>query len=210
MARLTTTSYAILGLLARRDWSAYELTKYMQLSAVRAVWPRTESRIYLEFKNLLAHELATSQEQRKQGRKRSVYSITALGREKLGEWLQLGEGNLRLESEPLLKFLYCDLAPSAFEAQLAHMKQQLHDEVVAMELAVAEAQAGGLFFEQNAFQNAQLLTLLTGLVEARSHWVCELEQALATMPAQDAAAGEVDEIYARQASKLAELRRKMH
>ena len=205
MAKLTTTSYAILGLLARRDWSAYELTKYMQLSAVRAVWPRTESRIYLEFKNLIAHQLATAERQEKQGRKRSVYSITALGRQQLGEWLQEEQGSLRLESEPLLKLLYCDLEPAAFTRQLAHMKRCLRDELDAMSSAVNEALQAGLFFPENAQQNAQLLTLLTSMVDARYRWICELENAL---PAADDHASDADKankIYQAQAQKLESL-----
>ena len=45
VAKLTTTSYAILGLLRRRPWSAYELTKYMQHSGIRAVWPRIRGQV---------------------------------------------------------------------------------------------------------------------------------------------------------------------
>ena len=40
---LTTTSYAVLGLLCLRDWSTYELNKQMQRS-MRLWWPRAESR----------------------------------------------------------------------------------------------------------------------------------------------------------------------
>jgi hypothetical protein len=39
---LTTTSYAILGLLAIRPWSTYELARQMQRD-LRFVWPRAES-----------------------------------------------------------------------------------------------------------------------------------------------------------------------
>ena len=49
---LTTTSYAILGLLSVRSWSAYELTDQMK-RGLRYTWPRTETRIYQEPKHLV-------------------------------------------------------------------------------------------------------------------------------------------------------------
>ena len=53
---LTTTSYAILGLLAIRPWSTYELARQMQRD-LRFVWPRAESNLYAEPKKLIAHGL---------------------------------------------------------------------------------------------------------------------------------------------------------
>ena len=41
MRKLTPTSYAILGLLALRPWSAYELTKQVRRS-LHFCWPRAE------------------------------------------------------------------------------------------------------------------------------------------------------------------------
>ena len=46
-ARLTTTSYAILGLLAVRPWSTYELATQMDRSVGR-YWPRARSKLYEE------------------------------------------------------------------------------------------------------------------------------------------------------------------
>src|SRR5260370_32340563 len=75
---LTTTSFAILGLLSVRPWSAYELTGQMK-RGLRYTWPRTETPIYQEPKNLLAHGLATARTEATGERQRSVYSITAQG-----------------------------------------------------------------------------------------------------------------------------------
>ena len=58
---LTTTSYAILGLLAVRPWSTYELTRQMDRSLGR-FWPRAESKLYEEPKKLAAQGLAPSPE----------------------------------------------------------------------------------------------------------------------------------------------------
>ena len=42
LPELTTTSYAILGLLAIRPWSTYELARQMQRD-LRFVWPRARA-----------------------------------------------------------------------------------------------------------------------------------------------------------------------
>ena len=58
MKKLTTTSHAILSLLALREWSAYELTQQMHRN-VGLYWPRAERGIYDEVKNLVDHGLAS-------------------------------------------------------------------------------------------------------------------------------------------------------
>jgi len=49
---LTTTTYGVLGLLAVRPYSTYELAKAMGLSVGR-VWPRAESKLFEEPKKLV-------------------------------------------------------------------------------------------------------------------------------------------------------------
>src|SRR5689334_14194107 len=83
---LTTTSFAILGLLSVRPWSAYELTGQMK-RGLQYTWPRTETRIYQEPKNLVAHRLATARLEANGKRRRTVYSITSTGRRALARWL---------------------------------------------------------------------------------------------------------------------------
>src|SRR5580765_4188575 len=53
LPELTTTSYAILGLLTLKPWSTYELAKQIQRD--RFVWPRAESNLYAEPKKLIVH-----------------------------------------------------------------------------------------------------------------------------------------------------------
>ena len=55
----TTTSYAVLGLLAIRPWTTYELAKQVQRS-LRWFWPRAERKLYDEPKRLAADGLATA------------------------------------------------------------------------------------------------------------------------------------------------------
>ena len=57
-SELTTTSYAILGLLAVKPWTTYELAQQMK-RALGQFWPRAESKLYEEPKKLVALGLAT-------------------------------------------------------------------------------------------------------------------------------------------------------
>src|SRR5215208_3116007 len=84
--KLTPTSYVILGHLALRTWSTYELAQQMKRST-RHYWPRAESKIYEEPKKLVAHGLATATREYTGRRPRTVYAITDQGRESLRRWL---------------------------------------------------------------------------------------------------------------------------
>jgi PadR family transcriptional regulator, regulatory protein AphA len=109
---LTTTSYAILGLLAIRPWSTYELTRQMDRSLGR-VWPRAQSKLYEAPKKLVADGLARATDERVGRRPRTVYSITPAGRRALADWLgQPGEGPV-LEFENLLKVFFAESGTTA-------------------------------------------------------------------------------------------------
>lgn len=102
---LTTTSYAILGMLAIQPWSTYALTQQMGRS-LRHVWPRAESNVYAEPKRLVAAGLATATMERTGKRERTVYTITPAGRAALQHWLGQESSASRFESEALLKVLF--------------------------------------------------------------------------------------------------------
>jgi PadR family transcriptional regulator, regulatory protein AphA len=104
---LTTTSYVILGHLALRSWSTYELAQQMKRST-RHYWPRTASKIYEEPKKLVAHALATATREYTGRRPRTVYTITEQGREALRRWLdEPGEMPL-VEFEGAVKVLFAE------------------------------------------------------------------------------------------------------
>jgi len=105
--RLSTTSYAILGLLAVRSWSTYELTQQMDRSLGR-IWPRAQSKLYEEPKKLAANGYARAKEERVGDRPRTVYSITRKGRRALASWLQEPAAGFVLESEHLLKIFFAE------------------------------------------------------------------------------------------------------
>lgn len=109
---LTTTSYALLGLLAVRAWSTYELAKQMKRN-LHFFWPRAESNLYAEAKRLVAGGWARADARPVGQRRRTVYSITARGRRALEAWLNEPASPARLESEPLVKFAFSENATKA-------------------------------------------------------------------------------------------------
>ena len=78
-SELTTTSYAILGLLAIQPWTTYELAVQMERTLNR-IWPRARSRLYEEPKKLVQHGLATARKDKVGKRPRTIYTITPQGR----------------------------------------------------------------------------------------------------------------------------------
>jgi PadR family transcriptional regulator, regulatory protein AphA len=103
--RLSTTSYAILGLLAVRPWSTYELTQQMRRN-MHYFWPRAESNLYAEAKRLVDSGLAETSSEAVGLRPRTVYSITPHGRQALETWLAEPAADRRLEAETLVKLMF--------------------------------------------------------------------------------------------------------
>jgi DNA-binding PadR family transcriptional regulator len=108
MKRLSTTSFAVLGLLALRPWTTYEFAQEMQRS-LRQVWPRAESGLYEEPKMLVARGLARAKHDMVGRRPRTTYSITAKGRRQVSRWLKDPQATYpQIESEALLKVLFAE------------------------------------------------------------------------------------------------------
>jgi len=130
---LPTTSYAILGLLAIKPWSTYELAKQMQRD-LRFVWPRAESNLYAEPKKLVAHGFASASSEPRGKRRRTVYSITPAGRRALAAWLETEAAEPRWESESIVKLLF---ATHGSTEQLLEHLHHFRDHATARWKAVA-------------------------------------------------------------------------
>ena len=89
---MTTTSYAILGLLAIKPWTTHELVQQVNRS-LRRLWPRAQSKLYEEPKKLVAHGFARAEEDWVGRRRRTRYTITKRGRKAMAAWLsEPGDG----------------------------------------------------------------------------------------------------------------------
>lgn len=110
MRKTGTTAHAILGLLALRpSWSTYELNQQLRRN-MRFFWPRAESRIYADAKNLVERGLAVSETVAIGRRTRTVYKITPAGKKALQSWLATPPRATALECESLLRVFLGDFA----------------------------------------------------------------------------------------------------
>lgn len=179
--KLTTTSYAVLGLLAVRPWSSYELIGQMS-RALRWFWPRAQSNLYEEPKKLAAHGLALATPDAVGRRPRTVYRITPKGRRALRRWLdQPGAGPV-LEWEQLLKIFLAEHGTKT--AALANLRAAgaWGDDIEALSIELArEYLAGGPFPDRmpQLILTGQFLTEFGDLV---SHWARRAEQVVTSWP----------------------------
>jgi DNA-binding PadR family transcriptional regulator len=104
---LTSTSYAVLALLALQPWTTYQLAKQTERS-LGWIWPRAISRLYEEPKKLVASGLAASRPGSTGRRRSTVYTITPAGRQALAAWLAEPGAGPVLECEALVKVAYAD------------------------------------------------------------------------------------------------------
>ena len=148
---LTTTSYAVLGLLAIKPWSSYELTQQMDRSLGR-IWPRAVSKLYEEPKKLVAHGLARPATERNGRRTRTVYAITTEGRRALRDWLAEPGAGPALEFEQLLKVFFADHGTTADVLATLAAAQGWAQARCRESLAIGEqyAHGGGPFPERAA------------------------------------------------------------
>jgi DNA-binding PadR family transcriptional regulator len=104
---LTSTSYAILGLLSLRPWTTYELAQQMQ-RALGQFWPRAESKLYEEPRKLVEHGLAKATVEHVGKRPRTVYAITPRGRKAMRAWMPEPSAGPVIEFEGLVHVFFAE------------------------------------------------------------------------------------------------------
>ncbi|MEH6568109.1 MAG: PadR family transcriptional regulator [Halioglobus sp.] len=179
--KLSPTSYAMLGLLARNPQSAYELNTIMQTSLIRVYWPRAESHVYSEPKKLLLHNFVTEQKEQLSGRNRTVYTITDLGRQSLQDWLQeKGNSDLRLQSEFMLKLILADNGSAEdARATLAHSHKASTDDLKQAVAGIQQILDNPGYGVEGTPYNGIAINLMADMLIARRRWDSFALQALA-------------------------------
>ena len=173
LPRLTPTSYALLGLLARESASAYELNSIMQTSMLRVFWPRAESHIYSEPKKLLAHGFVSEERQKANGRQRSVFTISEKGREALAAWLaDDGDGaRHRNQAEFMLKIILAEggapaCAAATVERALDTSRMEIEEAAAAIEHILQDPECAALGMPWNGIA----ANLMVDIQVARYRW----------------------------------------
>ncbi|MDG6110257.1 PadR family transcriptional regulator [Dactylosporangium aurantiacum] len=103
--KLTTTSYAVLGLLAIGPLTTYELAR--QVGRL-GDWLQSRSKLFEEPKRLAEAGLVTATASATGRRPSTVYAVTELGRSALAAWLAAPTEPTVIASEHLLKVFYAE------------------------------------------------------------------------------------------------------
>jgi PadR family transcriptional regulator, regulatory protein AphA len=170
-ADLTTTSYAMLGMLAIRPWTTYELAQHMERGIGRLWPPSARSNLFNEPKKLVARGMARASNESVGRRRRTRYSITAKGRRALRSWLDAPAEPTRIESEQLLKVFFAEHGSvESIRSTIASM-QQWAREHGAENVAVARSYlAGAGPFPERAAVLALTGRFMTDFVDMVGRW----------------------------------------
>jgi DNA-binding PadR family transcriptional regulator len=130
-SRLSATSLAILALLALRPWSAYQLTRQIHRS-LRYMLPASERNLYAEPKRLAAAGLVRIRQEPAGRRSRTVYEITAAGRDALRRQMATPPAPPQLEFEAMQRLVFADQGSkqdllATLDATGGQVDQLLHD-----------------------------------------------------------------------------------
>ena len=104
---VSPVTYGLLGMLAVRSWSGYELTQQVRRS-LRFTWSSSEGHLYREQKRLVTLGWATVKVESAGGRSRTRYSITPAGEEALREWLRTEPQEPHFEIEAFMRLFFSD------------------------------------------------------------------------------------------------------
>jgi DNA-binding PadR family transcriptional regulator len=123
--------HALLGLLAEKPASGYDLLKQFETS-LAMVWPAQQSQVYGELAKL--SEAGLIEVTGTGARNRREYGITGAGRTELREWLTNPGLDLALRSAALLRvFFLWTLTHDESDAYLERFAQVNRDRLAALE-----------------------------------------------------------------------------
>lgn len=107
MATPSPTTFGLLGMVAVRSWTGYELTQQVRRS-LRFIWRSSEGHLYREQKRLVDLGWATVEEEPAGQRTRNRYTITDVGRAALAEWLATEPEEPHFQVEGVLRTFFGD------------------------------------------------------------------------------------------------------
>jgi DNA-binding PadR family transcriptional regulator len=185
VSKLTTSSYAVLGLLAIKPWTAYELTQQATRS-LRFAWPKSERLLYTEPKKLVGHGLASAHEESVGKRTRTVYTITGDGRTALAAWMGTTPRPPELEAESLLRLLFAENGTSgdlvaALDVMADHAAE-MYEQVVGINSSYLD---GKHPFPERTHLSVLFATFQLELFDLMIKWVEFAKAEIATWPSTD-------------------------
>jgi PadR family transcriptional regulator AphA len=188
--RATQTSYAILGLLAVRSWTTYELAQQSERS-LRWFFPRAERAVYLEAKRLQRLGWADARTVANGRRTSTVYAITDAGRAALEGWLAEPSSPPQVESEGALKVFFADQGTGAtLQAAIADTRMRAAEALKELSDMASDALEGHTPFASRLPTTVLSMKLIANLHAAIWEWTNWAEGAAGTLEASDPASSE--------------------
>jgi PadR family transcriptional regulator, regulatory protein AphA len=115
---LSATAKVILGMLAARPRSGYEIKQLVDQSA-RFFWAASYGQIYPELKRLEDAGLVSGSDASRDGRQRTVYKLTAKGKRAARAWIESEPEVFELRDEGLLKLFFAGSIEPKRAAEIA-------------------------------------------------------------------------------------------
>jgi len=138
---LSATAKVILGMLAARPRSGYEIKQLVDQSA-RFFWAASYGQIYPELKRLEQAGLVTGSEASQGARPRTIYKLAPAGKRAAREWIEQAPRTLELRDEGLLGLFFAGSINPARTPEIARERAAIAREKAA-ELRAIEAMVDG-------------------------------------------------------------------
>jgi DNA-binding PadR family transcriptional regulator len=135
---LNATGKVILGMLAARPRSGYEIKQLVDTSA-RFFWAASYGQIYPELKRLEDAGLVTGSDASQGARQRTVYKLTAMGRRAAKEWIDREPEVYELRDEGLLALFFSGAIDPPRAAEIARERAATSRAKAAELRSIAEA-----------------------------------------------------------------------
>lgn len=139
--QLSATAKVILGMLAQRPRSGYEIKSLVDRST-RYFWAASYGQIYPELRRLSKAGLVEGTDSPTGGRQRTIYELTKAGRATLGAWYALAPEHFEYRDEAMLKLFFAGAVAPERAAEIARDRAAEAAEV-ADELREVERSAEG-------------------------------------------------------------------
>ena len=126
---LGPTSYVILGLLGLGPHSGYDIKQLADMST-RHFWATSYGQIYPELRRMTQAGLIKPEDASKGTRQRTIYHLTAKGRQTLHAWVADGTVQpVEIRDEMLLKLFFADAMSSKETVKHLGAMRRRHQEV---------------------------------------------------------------------------------
>ena len=174
MQRLSGTALVVLGLLALRPRSGYEIKQTID-KTTRFFWNASYGQIYPELRRLAAAGLVEGEAAPRGGRARTIYRLTDEGRRRLEDWLGEPDFRVDIRDEGMLKLFFADLLPGEAALELLRARRVVHERILDQ---LRQIESGPPFVGGRAYPDV-VLSYGIGFHSWAVGWCAEMERRLA-------------------------------